>query len=185
MSDDEMRAAVRRFFDEVWNKGNVDETEAFLAPEFVSHNTLDVQIVGPIEYGGAVTNYRAAFPDFHTTLEDVLVDGDRVVVRGTDRGTHRGDFMGFPASGREVTTTWIEIFRKEDGKAAGGWLEADSASLRDQLVAEPGRPDHRYRVCAVDPMHLVHQDNRTVGGPTPVDGGPEQPLPGLRALRGP
>ncbi len=47
MSDDELRAAVRRFFDEVWNKGNVGETEAFLAPEFVSHNTLDVRIVGP------------------------------------------------------------------------------------------------------------------------------------------
>ena len=64
MSDEELRAAVRRFFDEVWNKGNVGETEAFLAPEFVSHNTFDVRIVGPREYG-AVTDYRAAFPDLH------------------------------------------------------------------------------------------------------------------------
>src|SRR3954468_9817935 len=100
MSDEELRAAARRFFDEVWNKGNVGEADAFLAPEFVSHNTLDVQIVGAREYGEAVTGYRAAFPDLHTTLEDVLVDGDRVVVRGTDRATHRGDFMGIPASGR-------------------------------------------------------------------------------------
>jgi predicted ester cyclase len=67
----------------------------------------------------------------------VLVDGDRVVVRGTDRGTHRGDFMGFPASGREVTTTWIEIFRMENGKAAESWLESDSATLRGHFVAEP------------------------------------------------
>ncbi|WP_256793973.1 ester cyclase [Terrabacter sp. Ter38] len=138
MSDDEVRAAARRFFEEVWNEGNVGEAEAFLAPGFVSHNTLDVRIVGPSEYGEAVTAYRAAFPDFHTTLEDVLLDGDRVVVRGTDRGTHRGDFMGFPATGREVTTTWIEIFRMEDGKAAEGWLESDSATLRSQLIAEPG-----------------------------------------------
>ena len=138
MSHEQLRAATRRFFDEVWNKGNVGETEAFLAPGFVSHNTLDVRIVGPQEYGRAVADYRAAFPDHHTTLEDVLVDGDRVVVRGTDRGTHRGEFMGFPASGREVTTTWIEIFRMEDGKAAEGWLESDSAKLRDQLVAETG-----------------------------------------------
>lgn len=85
MSDDELRAAVRRFFDEVWNKGDVGEAETFLAPAFVSHNPFDVRIVGPLEYGGAVTDYRAAFPDLHTTLEDVLVDGDRVVVRGTDR----------------------------------------------------------------------------------------------------
>ena len=45
---------------------------------------------------------------------------------------------GLPATGREVTTTWIEIFRIEDGKAAEGWLESDSATLRSQLVAEPG-----------------------------------------------
>ena len=138
MSDDELRAAVRRFFDEVWNKGNVGETGAFLASEFVSHNTFDVRIVGPSEYGGAVTAYRAAFPDLHTTLEDVLVDGDRVAVRGTDRGTHRGDFRGLPASGREVTTTWIEIFRMENGKAAEGWLELDPATFRNQIVADPG-----------------------------------------------
>ena len=138
MSDDELRAAVRRFFDEVWNNGNVGEAEAFLAPEFVSHNSFDVAIVGSRAYGEAVTSYRAAFPDFHTTLEDVLVDGDRVVVRGTDRGTHRGDFMGFPATGREVTTTWIEIFRMENDRAAEGWIELDSATLRNQLVAEPG-----------------------------------------------
>jgi steroid delta-isomerase-like uncharacterized protein len=138
MSDDEVKALVRHFFEEVWNKGNVAETKSFLAPEFVSHNFLDVRIVGPSEYGGAVADYRAAFPDLHTTLEDVLVDGDRVVVRGADRGTHRGDFLGFPASGREVTATWIEIFRMENGKAAEGWLESDSARLRDQLAARPG-----------------------------------------------
>lgn len=138
MSDDELEAAVRRFFEEVWNKGNVGEAAAFLAPEFVSHNALDVRIVGPGEYGAAVTGFRAAFPDLRTTLDDVLVDRDRVAVRGTDRGTHRGDFMGFPASGRRMESTWIEIFRMENGKAAEGWLETDTATLRDQLVAEPG-----------------------------------------------
>jgi steroid delta-isomerase-like uncharacterized protein len=138
MSDDEVRAAVRRFFDEVWNEGNLGEAEAFLAEGFVSHNTFDVRIVGPREYAAAVTDFRTAFPDHHTTLEDVLVDGDRVAVRGTDRGTHRADFMGIPASGRRVATTWIEIFRMEDGKAVEGWLESDPAVLRRQLVGEPG-----------------------------------------------
>ena len=140
MSDEELRAALRRFFDEVWNKGNVGETEAFLAPEFVSHNTFDVRIVGPREYGGrSRTTGRPSRTS--TTLEDVLVDGDRVVVRGTDRGTHHGDFMGFPASGREVTTTWIEIVRMKNGKAAEGWLESDSATLRTS--SSPSRAEAR------------------------------------------
>jgi steroid delta-isomerase-like uncharacterized protein len=138
MSDDELRAAVHHFFDEVWNKGNVGETETFLGPDFVSHNPFGMQIVGAREYGSAVTAFREAFPDLHTTLEDVLADGDRVVVRGTDRATHRGDFMGFPATGREITMTWIEIFRMENGKAAEGWVESDSSVLRNQLVSEPG-----------------------------------------------
>jgi steroid delta-isomerase-like uncharacterized protein len=137
MFDDDLRAAARRFFDEVWNKGHIEETEAFLAPEFVSHNSLDVHIVGPRVYGEAVLDFRSAFPDLHTTLEDVLVDGDRVVVRGTDRGTHRGEFMGIPATGRRIAVTWIEVFRIEDGKAAEGWLESDSAAFRKQLVADP------------------------------------------------
>jgi steroid delta-isomerase-like uncharacterized protein len=138
MSDQEPRAAVRHFFDEVWNKGKVGETDSFLAPEFVSHNTFEVRIVGPREYGATVTAFREAFPDLHTTLEDVLVDGDRVAVRGTDRGTHRGEFMGLPATGRQVTTTWIEIFRMENGKAVEGWLESDSTGFRNQLVSDAG-----------------------------------------------
>ena len=61
MSDDEVRAAARHFFEEVWNKGSVGEAVAFLAPGFVSHNTLDVRIVGPSEYGEAVTAYPGGF----------------------------------------------------------------------------------------------------------------------------
>jgi predicted ester cyclase len=77
--------------------------------------------------------YRAAFPDLVTSVEDVVAEGDRVVVRGTDRGTHQGDFMGRAASGRLVTTTWTEIFRMESGKAVEGWVETDTKGLMDQL----------------------------------------------------
>ena len=68
MSDDELKAAARRFFDEVWNKGNVGEAEAFLAPDFINHNSLGARIVGPREYAGEVNDFRAAFLDFRTTL---------------------------------------------------------------------------------------------------------------------
>lgn len=84
MSSEQTRAAVTAFFEQVWNQGVVEQASAFLAPTFVSHNGFGVQVVGPQEYGQSVSGLRAAFPDFHTTIEDVIVEGDRVVVRGIE-----------------------------------------------------------------------------------------------------
>ena len=137
MPFEDEKAAVRRFFQDVWNDARVAEAASFLAPEFVSHNTVGVSVLGPEEYGRAVLMYRTAFPDLVTTVEDVLADGDRVAVRGTDRGTHLGAFLGYPPTGRQVTTTWIEIFRLEAGKAVEGWLETDVKRLLDQLAEGP------------------------------------------------
>src|SRR3954471_13606706 len=110
MSEDDNKAAVRRFFEHAWNKGDLAEVKAFLADEFVSHNSLNFAIQSSDDYCRGVVAYRTAFPDLVTSVEDVIVEGDRVVVRGTDRGTHQAEFMGKAASGRSVTTTWIEIF---------------------------------------------------------------------------
>jgi steroid delta-isomerase-like uncharacterized protein len=136
MSEDDNKAAVRRFFEEAWNKGDLAEVKAFLADEFLSHNSLNFTIQSSDDYCRGVIAYRAAFPDLITSVEDVIAEGDRVVVRGTDRGTHQGEFMGRPASGRFVTATWIEIFRMESGKAAEGWVESDTRMLMDQLSKE-------------------------------------------------
>jgi steroid delta-isomerase-like uncharacterized protein len=137
MRDEENKAAVQRFFQDVWNDSNVAEAASFLAPGFVSHNSFGLSMVGPEQYGQAVLAYRTAFPDLVTTVEDVLADADRLAVRGTDRGTHLGTFMGYPPTGRSVTTTWIEIFRLEAGKAVEGWVETDVKRLLDQLTKEP------------------------------------------------
>ena len=133
MSEKDNKAAVRRFFEEGWNKGDAKQLKAFLGDEFVSHNSLDFTIQSADDYCRGGVAYRAAFPDLITSVEDVIAEGDRVVVRGTDRGTHQGEFMGKAASGRFVTTTWIEIFRMESGKAVEGWLESDTKTLTDQL----------------------------------------------------
>jgi steroid delta-isomerase-like uncharacterized protein len=133
MSQVDNKDAVRRFFEEGWNKGDLAEVKAFLADEFVSHNSLGFAIQSSDDYCQGVVAYRQAFPDLITSVEDVIEEGDRVVVRGTDRGTHRGEFMGRPASGKLVTTTWIEIFRMESGKAAEGWVETDTKTLIDQV----------------------------------------------------
>jgi steroid delta-isomerase-like uncharacterized protein len=137
MSHQENEVAVRRFFQNVWNDGDVSRAREFIAEGFVSHNTVDVAILGPDEYGQAVATYRTAFPDLVTTVEDVFAAGDRVAVRGTDRGTHIGEFMGRPATGRKITSTWIEIFRIENGKAVEGWLETDARHLLNERLLPP------------------------------------------------
>jgi predicted ester cyclase len=137
MSAEENEVAVRRFFQNVWNDGDVSRAKEFIAEGFVSHNTLNVAILGPDEYGQAVTTYRAAFPDLVTTIEDVFAVGDRIAVRGTDRGTHMGEYLGRPATGRKITSTWIEIFRLENGKAVEGWLETDARHLLNDPLGPP------------------------------------------------
>lgn len=135
MTDEETKAAARRFFEAGWNTGDPAELKAFLADEFVSHNSLAIAIQSADDYCRGVTAYREAFPDLVSSVDDVIAAGDRVVVRGTDRATHRGEFLGKAASGRSITTTWIEIFRLESGKAVEGWLEADIKGLIDQIDA--------------------------------------------------
>lgn len=133
MTEGDNKAAARRFFEDGWNSGEPAQLKAFLADEFVSHNSFNVTIQSSDDYCRGVVTYRTAFPDLVTSVEDLIAEGDRVVVRGTDRGTHQGEFMGMPASGRLVTTTWIEIFRMESGKAVEGWVETDIKGLMDQL----------------------------------------------------
>jgi steroid delta-isomerase-like uncharacterized protein len=136
MSEEDNKAAARSFFEEVWNKGDVAQAASFLAPGFVSHNSLGITMRTIDDYRQALVAYRRAFPDLVTTVEDVIAAGDRVVVRGTDRATNSGEFMGRPATGRTVTSTWIEIFRMESDRAVEGWVEMDSRAFFGQLTGE-------------------------------------------------
>ena len=126
---------VRRFFEVVWNQGDVAQVDAFMAPDFVSHNGLHVAISDSAGYARGVSMLRGALPDLHTTLEILISQGDYVCVRGRDRGTHVEELFGHPGSGREITMSWIEIFRMRDGKLAEGWLEMDTAGFFGQLTA--------------------------------------------------
>jgi predicted ester cyclase len=84
-----------------------------------------------------VTQVRSAFPDIETTAEDILVEGDRLAVRSTIRGTHKGDFMGIPASGKKVEVSNYDFVRFENDQAAEHWGTIDSAALMEQIGATP------------------------------------------------
>ncbi len=135
MSSSQNKLLVRRLFDEVYNKGNLDAADDLIAKRYISHNKLSIEVTGPAGIKKAAAMQRKAFPDQVSRLEDVIAEGDKVVVRGVDTGTHTGEpFMGMPAKGKTFTITWIDIFRVEKGKLAEAWLEMDVGDFRRQLA---------------------------------------------------
>jgi steroid delta-isomerase-like uncharacterized protein len=121
--------------------GDTGALEACFAPGYVEH----VRDQGPDPgLGGLlalVHAIRAAVPDAHGVVEDVLVDGDRVVLRHAHHGTHRGPFMGLPPTGTRLDFQGVEIFRlQEDGRIAESWHIDDNLRLMQQLGAVPAPP---------------------------------------------
>ena len=139
MSTEENKAVVRRMFEES-SKGQeaaMAAMEELCAPDYVWHGTgvwPDMDLAGMKQ---ALTAWYAAFPDVHFTVEDLIAEGDRVVSRATFRGTHQGEFMGIPPTGKNVSFTGIAIDRIEDDKFVEGWANADNLGLLQQLGAIP------------------------------------------------
>ena len=130
------RTVVHRFLDEVWHKGNLDAIEEFIAPDYIRHESQTESgkdVYGPDGARQTIALVRGAFPDIHFTLEDVLVDGDKVVVRWTCRATHLGPFFGIEPTGNRVTFTGINIYRVANGKIVERWANEDGLSLMQQL----------------------------------------------------
>jgi predicted ester cyclase len=137
MSTADNKALVARFLDEVYNHGNLDVADELVAPDYVSHNQLAIEVLGPNGIKAAARAQRAAFPDQHTWIDELIAEGDKVVVRGRDTGTHTGaPFVGIAARGRTFEITWIDIFRVEDGLLREAWLEIDVGAFRRQLQGE-------------------------------------------------
>jgi predicted ester cyclase len=89
--------------------------------------------------------YRIAFPDLELTIEDQVAEGDEVVTRFTARGTHRGELMGIPPTGRKVVVTGISIDRLVNGKTVESWTNYDVLSMMQQLgiIPMPSAPEAR------------------------------------------
>ena len=136
MSTEENKAIVRRIFEEVWNQGNLAAADEFLAADYVNE-TLHPPVHGRESDKQLVMMYRTAFPDLHYTIEDLIAEGDKVTVRWTATGTHRGELQGIPPTGKQVTVTGIDIFRCENGKAVEGQSNFDALGMLQQLGVVP------------------------------------------------
>ena len=138
---EENKAIVRRFFEEYATKGDQSIADELIAADFVDHNPPSPELAPGIEGVKQVfALYRSAFPDMIFAVEDQIAEGDKVVTSLTFRGTHKGEFMSIPATGKTVTMSAIDIIRMEGGQLAEHWGEADTMGMMQQLgvVPSPG-----------------------------------------------
>ena len=133
-------ATVRRFYGMV-SDGDLDGFGQMMADDFVEHE--ETPGLAPTKDG--VQEFfriqRAAFPDMRMEPEDVLVDGDKVVVRARMTGTHEGEFLGMPPTGKSIDVQLIDIIRfGDDGLAHEHWGVFDVMAMMQQLGAVPDGP---------------------------------------------
>jgi steroid delta-isomerase-like uncharacterized protein len=132
---EENKALVRRWFDEVWNKGRADAIEEMFDANGIAHGLSDdpaKPITGPRDYRPFYEVFRQAFPNMEIVIEDMVAEGDKVAARCSVRGKHEGDFMGRAATQSPVELTGITIVRIDNGKIVEAWNNFDFMTLYKQ-----------------------------------------------------
>jgi len=127
---------VRRLGVEPW-EGNLDVIDELVAPDYVGHDPAQPDLHGPDGVKGFITSYLAGFPDGRITIEEQLAEGDLVATRWTGRGTHQGELMGIPATGKQVTVSGLTLSRLQNGKVVEEWSNWDTLGMLQQLGVVP------------------------------------------------
>jgi predicted ester cyclase len=136
MSTGENKALVRRMY-ELLNRKELNKYFVLLAPGYIEHFAgRDMSLKQAKELD---TTFSAAFPDDTSTIEDMVAEGDKVAVRVTHRMTHKGEYMGLPATGKKIEGTVFAIFRIIGGKFTECWATTDNLNFMQQLGAIPPR----------------------------------------------
>ena len=137
MSEEKMLKIHDLLIYEVGNKGNLNVVKEIFDTDYVSHNPAGANITGPQEYKQFISDLRTAFPDLRFIINDRFTKEDKVVARWTVHGTHKGEFMGIPPSGKEVTVTGIVIHRFAGDKIQETWEEYDALGMMQQIGVIP------------------------------------------------
>lgn len=127
------KALVGRFYDELWNRWDYGVIDQILAPDVAFHGSLGVSRTGHAGFLEYAEMVRAAFPDFHNTVEDLIAEGDKLAACLTYTGTHRGEMFGIPPTGRAIRYIGTAIFVFRDGLIAHAWVLGDRLALLNQL----------------------------------------------------
>ena len=138
------KALLRRFYREVyvdWDMALVDEV---VSPQFTSHDWPDGGPSGPQAFRQYYAAIRAAVPDARYEVDDLIAEGDRVVVRWRLLGTHEGDFRGIAPTGRAIALKGIAIYRVDGGTLMERWVVSDLYGLLEDLRG-PSTREHELR----------------------------------------
>ena len=128
------KALARRFFEEIWNQEDEAAIDRFI-PVDATGNDPDFGS-GREGFKQQWRMWRAAFPDLHFAIVDLIAEGDKVLTRWTLTGTHRGEFLGIAPTGRAIRVEGMSLDRIEDGLVAEGFDGWDALGLRRQLGVE-------------------------------------------------
>jgi steroid delta-isomerase-like uncharacterized protein len=132
LSSEAMKAIVTRYI-QIWNDGNLGPLEEVFAPDFRNHSSGEDKTA----LKQAIEATRLAFPDLHVSVDDQIVEGDKVVTRWTAHGKHQGIHYGVAATGKKMKNTGIGIDRIVDGKIVESWGSSDELGVFRQLGLVP------------------------------------------------
>ena len=132
MSLEQNKAIARLFVEEVLSKGQYHRFDDLTAPNYIDHN-LPPGVTARM----GISGFRAGFPDTQFTINDMVAEGDKVVVRYELRGTHTGNFLGIPPTGRTFHMTGMSMYRIIGGKISESWVQYDQLGLMQQLGLVP------------------------------------------------
>jgi predicted ester cyclase len=134
---DENKETLTRFLEEVWSQGDVEASERYIAPLYTIHHDpgdpwegRQLDLPG---YKERVRLSRAPFPDQRFFVQDLVAEGDRVVVTWLWSATHQGDIPGFPATGSEIRMSGATVYYFHDGRLTGHWQITDRLGVYTQL----------------------------------------------------
>ena len=142
MGIEQNKALARRFFEEAASQHKPDLIDELFAPDYVLHDPANPMVQDRETFKQFLEGHYVAFPDVQWIVEDVVAEGDRVVVRWTLTGTHQGPLLGIPPTGKKVRMRGISIYRIAGGKIAEEWAVSDVMGFMQQLgvIPAPGAP---------------------------------------------
>lgn len=143
MSTETNKTVLKRFFEELFTRGNLSVADEIVGANYVNHNAVPGETPGREGLKGFVIYLRTAFPDIHFTVEDQIAEGDKVVTRWSVTGTQQGEFAGIPATGKPINVTAINIHQVSNDQIQEAWLNWDTLGMMQQLGVIPAPSEVR------------------------------------------